>query len=225
MTQPALAEDPKPALAQETAQAKQQFLASQSPNVQQTVMAAFQRLLSSDVARNAKTVGEPAPDFELPNAQGGSLRLSKALKQGPVVLSFYRGGWCPFCNLELKALRDKLPEMRSLGATLIAVSPQDPEHSRRTASDMGLDFPVLSDQGNRLTRDYGLLMALDPEMRALYQEWGIDLVEANGNDSYELPVPATYVIDYDGIIRAAYVDKDYTRRMEPADIIAALKAL
>ncbi len=217
------AETPAITLLTQTEQAKQQFLTSQPEGVQHTVMAAFERLMSSDVAKDAKRVGDAAPDFKLPDAHGDTFQLSEALRRGPVVLSFYRGGWCPFCNLEFKALHDRLPEIRSLGATSVAVSPQDLEHSRKTASDLALDFPVLSDSGNRLTRQYGLLMTLDEAMRPLYNDWGMNVPEANGEDSYELPVPATFVIDQNGIIRAAYVEKDYTRRMEPADIIAALR--
>jgi len=215
----------RPALNEQTQQALSEFIASLGTEAQQTVGGAFAKLMDSDVAAKAKSVGDHAPDFNLPNVRGGETRLSELLKQGPVVVSFYRGGWCPFCNLEFKALHDCLPEIKALGATLIGISPETPDNSLSTVEKHGLQFEVLSDQGNAVARDYGLVMVLFEEMRPLYREWGINVPEANGDESYELPVPATYVIDPKGVIRAAHVDKDYTRRMEPADILAALREL
>lgn len=170
-------------------------------------------------------MGDTAPEFRLPNVQGGHTSLSELLKRGPVVLSFYRGGWCPFCNLEFKALHDKMHEMQTLGATLAGISPETLAVSRQTVQDHQLEFEVLSDEGNRVARDYGLVMVVDEAIRPYYAQWGIDIPAANGNETFELPVPATYLIDQSGRIRAAHVDKDYTKRMEPTDIMAALKAL
>jgi peroxiredoxin len=144
------------------------------------------------------------------------------LNNGPVVLSFYRGGWCPFCSLELQALQGILPEIRARGASLISVSPEKPDNSLSTAEKYNLEFEVLSDQANRTAREYGLLFTVHEEMRPLYLEWGFDVPVCNGDDSWELPVPATYIIDTNGVVRAAFIDKDYTKRMEPDDIIAAL---
>ncbi len=214
-----------PSLNEQTQQALSEFISSLSAQAQQTVGGAFEKLMQSAVAANARNVGDSAPDFALPNVRGGETRLSELLKQGPVVVSFYRGGWCPFCNLEFKALHDCLPEIKALGATLIGISPEKPDNSLSTVEKHGLQFEVLSDQGNAVARDYGLVMMLYEEMRPLYREWGINVPEANGDESYELPVPATYVIDPKGMIRAAHVDKDYTKRMEPADIVAALREL
>jgi peroxiredoxin len=161
----------------------------------------------------------------LPDVRGGQGQLADFLAHGPVVLSFYRGGWCPFCNLEFKALADILPAINAAGATLVGISPERPEVGQQTVADHGLEFEVLSDVGNLVIRDYGLLMRVDEQMRPHYRQWGIDLFAANGDESYELPVPATYVIDRDGVIRAAHVDRDYTSRMEPADILAALDSI
>jgi peroxiredoxin len=208
----------------QTTQVKENFIAGLPDNVQQTIGKNMEKLLQSDFAKNAKTVGNQAPDFSLPNVKGNLVKLSEACKAGPVVLSFYRGGWCPFCNLEMRALQQHLPQIKALGASLIAVSPQTPDNSL-IAEKLELEFEVLSDQGNNTVRDYGLLMQIYEEMRPLYLEWGFDLPAANGEDSYELPVPATYVIDKKGIIQAAYVDKDYTTRMEPTDIITALQRI
>jgi peroxiredoxin len=214
-----------PSLSQQTSQALNNFVSALPEDQQATVGQAFQDLLASDVAAHARNVGDQAPDFELPNVNGGSVSLQAALGTGPVVLSFYRGSWCPFCNLELNALQARLAEIRAANGRLIAVSPEKPDASLSHAEKLSLEFDVLCDQGNRVARDYGLIMRVPQSLRPLYLQWGIDLPAANGDDSYELPVPATYVIAPTGQIPAAYVDKDYTKRMEPDDIIAALKQL
>ena len=212
-------------LAEQTQETVEAFIGGLPEEVQQTVGGVMQRLMSSNITDNASNVGDKAPEFRLPNVKGGDTTLSELLESGPVVLSFYRGGWCPFCNLEFKALHDKLPEMQALGATLVGISPEALAVSQQTAQDNALEFEVLSDEGNRVARDYGLVMVVDEAIRPHYMQWGIDIPSANGDETFELPVPATYVIDQSGVIRAAHVDKDYTKRMEPADIVAALRAL
>jgi peroxiredoxin len=211
-------------LAQQTQETVEAFIGGLSTDVQQTVGEVFQRLMNSNITEYAKDVGDTAPEFRLPNVKGGTTSLSELLARGPV-LSFYRGGWCPFCNLEFKALHDKLPEMQALGATLVGISPETVAVSQQTVQDHELKFEVLSDEGNHVVRDYGLVMVIDEAIRPHYEQWGIDIPAANGDESFELPVPATYVIDQSGIIRAAHVDKDYTKRMEPAEIVTALQAL
>ena len=212
-------------LAEQTRETVEAFIVGLTPDVQKTVGEVFQRLLNSNITDHAKDVGDTAPEFRLPNVRGGTTSLSAMLEHGPVVLSFYRGGWCPFCNLEFKALHDKLPEIQALGATLVGISPETMAVSRQTVQDHQLEFEVLSDEGNRVARDYGLVMIVDKAIRPYYAQWGIDIPAANGDESFELPVPATYVIDQTGVIRAAHVDKDYTKRMEPAEIVTALQAL
>lgn len=201
------------------------FLAGLSKAQQDTVAAAFRELLASDVASEARRTGDTAPDFALPSVRGGTLRLRDLLEQGPVVLSFYRGSWCPFCNLELNALQQRLAEIQAQSGRLVAVSPEKPDASLSHAQKLALQFDVLSDPGNGVAGEYGLIMDLHPLLRPLYLEWGIDLPAANGDATYQLPVPATYVIDRSAVIRAAHVDKDYTRRMDPEAIIAALGSL
>jgi len=212
-------------LAQQTQQTLDDFLAALPDDQQRVVAAAFQELLASNVASNARSVGDRAPGFKLPNVRGGALDMRNALSEGPVVLSFYRGSWCPFCNLELNALQRHLPDIRGCGARLIAVSPEKPDSSLSHAEKLSLEFDVLSDLGNRTASDYGLIMTVAETLRPLYLQWSIDLPAANGDESHQLPVPATYVIDSAGVIRAAYVEKDYTKRMEPAEIVRALKSL
>lgn len=116
-----------------------------------------------------------------------------------------------------------LPEIKSLGASLVAISPQLPEKSMSTAKKNSLTFEVLSDVGNRVAREFGLVFTLPERLRPIYQNFGVDLPSSNGDDSFELPIPATYVIDVDGTILHAFVDTDYTKRLEPAEVVEALK--
>ena len=198
------------------------FITALPDSEKRTVEESFAALQASDVAAQALGTGDTAPDFILPGATGRQTGLGEMLQHGPVILSFYRGGWCPFCNLELQALQQRLPEFRSLGATLVAVSPETPDHSLSTAEKHALEFEVLCDSGNRVARDYGLLFTVHEAMRPLYLKWGLDVPACNGEDSWELPVPATYLIDTGRIIRTAHVDRDYTKRMEPQLIVDAL---
>ena len=170
-------------------------------------------------------VNADAPNFSLPDATGKTVELGQLLKDGPVVLSFYRGGWCPYCNIELRALQAALPEFRAHQATLVAVSPQTPDQSLSTAEKNELEFSVLSDQGNNVAREYGLVFELPEELRPIYANFGIDVPAHNGDDTFELPVPATFVIDQDGKVRYAFVNADYRQRVEPSEIVAALAQL
>lgn len=201
------------------------FISSQPADVQKDIMEAFEELLSSDIAKDALKTDDQAIDFTLPNASGQQVSLSEYLKKGPVVLNFYRGGWCPYCSLEFKALHDILPRIKALGATLIGISPETPDTTLSTAEKHQLQFEVLSDVGNQISAQYGLIMSVSEKMRPHYLNWGFDLPALNGNESYELPLPATYIINSDGRIAAHFVNKDYTQRMEPEDIIAALENL
>lgn len=182
-------------------------------------------LRESGIVDRSLAVGETAPLFELPNALGETIRLKDALNEGPVVLSFYRGQWCPYCNLELRALQKHLPEIEARGARLIAVSAQTPDNTLSTTEKHGLEYEVLSDLGNHVSRQYGLVFSLPADLRDVYEQFGIDLRDVNGDDRFELPVPAVYVIDTDRTIRYAFADADYTKRANPDDILATLDDL
>jgi peroxiredoxin len=212
-------------LAERIAKTVESFIAALPEDEALIVGGSFEKLQASTVAKQAVTTGNHAPDFTLPSVTDEPVTLYDILSNGPVVLSFYRGGWCPFCNLELQALQSRLPEIRALGATLIAISPETPDNSLTAIEKHQLEFQVLSDTGNKTARQYGLLFSVDEEMRPLYLKWGLDVPASNGDDSWELPVPATYVIDSNGVVRAAHVDKEYTRRMEPEQVLSALRDL
>ncbi len=185
----------------------------------------FQDLSRSGIVDRSLKVGNRAPDFVLPNQVDKSVRLSDLLAGGPAVVSFYRGSWCPFCTFEMQALQRALPSIIELGATLVAISPQTPDHSLSTAEKNRLTYEVLSDVGNVVAREFGIVFHLQDEMQSVFREFGLDLPEYNGDDTFDLPVPATYVIDTAGIIRLAFVDPDYTRRLDPAEILSALREL
>ncbi len=180
-------------------------------------------LVRSGIAEGCLRLGERAPAFTLPNVRGCQVSLQSVLAGGPVVLSFYRGGWCPFCNLELRALAQALPDIEAAGASLVAISPELPDYGRGTMEASDIRFEVLSDVGNRVARMFGLVFTLPEELRPIYAGFGIDLPAHNGDDTFELPMPATYIIGRDGTVLHAFVSADYTERMEPADIVYLLR--
>jgi peroxiredoxin len=169
--------------------------------------------------------GDRAPNFELPNARGERVRLVSLLERGPVVLVFYRGAWCPFCNTQLRTLQEVLAEIQSLGATLVAVSPQQPDTSAALVEDAGLCFEVLSDVGSYVASDYGITFELSAEDRSLFLAVGNDLANVNGADSWVLPAPSTYVVAGDGVIEYARVDPDFTKRPDVHEVLAVLAAV
>lgn len=197
-------------------------LAGQAPaEVLVTFNQEIAALVRSGITAAGLQAGALAPDFTLPNIDGRPLTLSALRAQGPVVLTFYRGAWCPYCNLHLRAYQAILPQIWELGATLVAISPQTPDASLTTAEQKGLTFPVLSDAGNAVARCYGLVFSLSETLRAV----SADLPAYNGDDTWELPLPGTFVIAPDGIVQLAFVDADWTQRLEPAAILDALRDL
>src|SRR6266404_8192805 len=152
-------------------------------------------LAASGISQHALKAGDRVPDFRLPDARGDYVRLCDLLAKGPVVLSFYRGGWCPYCNLELRALQKVLPQITALGAQLVAISSQTPDESLSTAEKNELAFPVLSDVGSATAKAFGIAFDLAEELRPIYARFGHALPDKNGDESRVLPIPATYVID------------------------------
>lgn len=182
-----------------------------------------QRLIQTGIAERSLRVGDTIPEFSLPDQEGKTVSSRDLLKNGPLVINFYRGGWCPYCNLEIRALQKILPEIKALGGQMIGVSPELPGKIAETAEKHSAEFPLLGDLGNKTAKQFGLAFTLAEELRPLYEQFGIDIPAHNGDEKYELPIPATYVIDKDGTVIDCFVDADYTKRMEPAEVIAALK--
>jgi peroxiredoxin len=185
---------------------------------------ATKELVESDIAKGL-TVNEQAQDFTLKDATGTSITLYEELKEGPVILTFYRGGWCPYCNLELKAYQRVLDDIKTTGAKLIAISPQTPDASLTTKEKNELEFLVLSDPNGNVAESYNLVFKLPDYLVEIYKQFGFDIPRDNNNDSWELPVPATYIIDQTGKIRFASVNPDYTKRAEPSKVVEALKEI
>ncbi|MBE9214692.1 AhpC/TSA family protein [Plectonema cf. radiosum LEGE 06105] len=182
-------------------------------------------LLNSGISDNSLQEGDTIPSFTLPNAIGELVDIYQLLKSSLVVISFYRGGWCPYCNLELRALQQALPEIKAYGGTLVAISPQTPDNSLSTVEKNELTFAVLSDVGNQVARQFGLVFTIPEALRPIYQGFGINLPASNGDESFELPIPATYVVNTDGVIVHAFVKPDYTQRQNPEEIVTILKEI
>jgi len=199
------------------------FVGRAAPERVATMEHATQALRDSGMEAKALKVGQPAPDVLLPNASGKSIQLSTLWQQGPLILVFYRGGWCPYCNLELRAWQDLLPEVKAKGAQMVAISPQTPDNSLSTQQKNELAFEVLSDSELLASNGFGIAFDMSLELVALYSSVGHDLPKTNGNGRWTLPVPATYVIGTDGVIQFAHVDVDYRNRAEPAEILASIK--
>jgi len=187
-----------------------------------TMAAVTVDLKSMKLEDNSLKVGEKIPQFNLPDHNGTDRSLSGYLDKSAVVLSFYRGGWCPYCNLELHALQKSLPQIETAGAKLVAISPETPDHSLSTREKNELAFDVLHDKENYVAKSFGLVFVLPEVLRPIYQGAGIDIPGHNGDTSFELPMPATYIVNQQGEITYRFVDVDYTKRLEPAEIVAKL---
>ena len=203
---------------------KAEFTSKAPEDKQQAYEVFIAALGNSGLVEKALQTGQQAKDFTLTNAVGKSTNLSQLLEQGPVVLTWYRGGWCPYCNLTLHALQDHLPKFKALGANLVALTPELPDKSLSTAEKHSLEFEVLTDHHNEIARSYGVVFQVPPEIMAYYNQ-GFDMQEFNGDSSNELPLAATYTIDSQKVIRYAYLDADYRRRAEPEELVAKLQEM
>lgn len=168
--------------------------------------------------------GDRAPNFILKNAEGEEVSLYENLLNGPVILTWYRGGWCPYCNMTLNYLSKEMPKIKKEGAQLFALTPEVPDSSISTKEKHDLKFEVLSDLGNKIAKDYGIVYQLSPEVASIFQD-KFDLHAYNGDSSDELPLSATYIIDQEGVIQYAFLDVDYRKRAEPRKLIKELKKL
>lgn len=193
-----------------------------SRSVIETMHRATSELKASGLADRALGVGAKAPEFTLAAPDGIEVSSADFLSRGPLVVSFYRGVWCPYCNMELEALEAARPDIEASGASLVAISPQSAVNSRKSVRQNGLGFPILSDPGNAVAAAFGLRFELPDYLVELYKDLRNDLPSFNGDASWTLPMPARYVIGTDGVIAYANVEPDYTRRPEPKDLLAAI---
>ncbi|MGL5767740.1 MAG: peroxiredoxin-like family protein [Sarcina sp.] len=182
---------------------------------------ATEELKATSIEEKALKVGDKIPSFTLRNAYGKEVSSNELLQKGSLVINFYRGKWCPYCNLELQEYASALDKLEALDATLVAISPELPD---KDFSDK-LDFEILSDLGSKVARKFNLVFQVDSEVEKIYKTFGIDLQVANGDDSKELPMPATYVVNKDGIVVLSFVNADYTKRLDIEEVLDKLKEL
>ncbi|MEM7622406.1 MAG: peroxiredoxin-like family protein [Planctomycetota bacterium] len=203
---------------------KASFAAAADDNTKRIYAEGIQSVADAGVLAAAVNTGDTAPAFTLPDAQGNPVSLASLLGDGHVVMVWYRGGWCPYCNLTLRAYQEVLPQIKEAGGTLVAVSPELPDNALTTKEKNELDFVVLTDENNRVARDFGVVFSLTGAVHDNYNK-NFDFDTWNGQPSGELPLAATYVIDASGVVRYAFLDADYRERAEPSEVLAALQAI
>jgi peroxiredoxin len=204
---------------------RERELAKTPPKVLEIQRQAFDLLTATGTASGVVTVGAVAPDFELQGIDGTLVSLHELCRRGPSILSFFRGGWCPFCSMELRAYQNLVESIEALGASLVAISPEKPELLAQVAGDNELSFPVLSDRDNQVAHRYGLVYTVPEALRAIYEGFGLDLPQRHETTTFELPIPATYLVDRHCRIRRAFVNLDQTQRGEPGDFLQGLREL
>lgn len=190
-----------------------------------TIHRATAELIASGQAEHALKAGDVAPAFDLEDADANVVRSEDLLAEGPLIVSFYRGVWCPYCNMDLQALEAAQPEFEARGARLVAISPQTPPNSRKSQRDNKLGFPILSDANSQVAAAFGIRFQLSDDLIELYKTFGNDLPRINDDPSWVLPMPARYVIGADGVIAYAEVNPDYTRRPDPSELLPVLDRL
>jgi len=211
-------------LAQEIAVLNIEAAKNTPPEVAEAFQNTITNWISSHIENDALKDGEKIPSFQLKNANGEQVSFDDLLKQGPIVISFYRGGWCPYCNLELKALQNHLSEIEKYNGALVAISPELPDNSLTTIEKNALAFQVLTDRNLEVAKQFGLAIQLPEIIEDMTQNiFGLDLAKINGTNTFDLPIPATYVIDMEHVVRYAYVNPNFMQRAEPTKIVEILK--
>jgi peroxiredoxin len=201
------------------------WLRTPSQEVLDTMQRGTAELIASGQAQRARKAGDPAPEFTLKDPDGRPVSSRELLAKGPLVVSFYRGVWCPYCNLELQALQDALPDITARGASLVAISPQTAPNSRKSQRENRLGFPILSDVKSEIANAFGIRFALPEYLVELYKGFKNDLPVFNDDPSWVLPMPARFVIGTDGIIAYSEVNPDYTKRPDPSELLPVLDRL
>lgn len=194
-----------------------------SSHAHSLIAKSINELISSGIVEQSLQIGDFVPNFVLPNAFAQPIELYNLLASGAVVISFFRGHWCPYCSLELDALQQALPAIQTLGASLIAISPQTHKYTTFTVEKHEITYEVLSDRNNNIARQFGIVFQIPEYLRPIFQELGHVLPKYNGDESFELPIPATYVISQEGKVVYAFVDPNYTKRLDPITIVSILR--
>lgn len=203
-----------------------QASAAMIPAEKQKIMEqALSDLKAKHLSEKALKVGQTFPDFKLPDANGQPVALAKLLKSGPVVVSFYRGSWCPYCNAQLADFQKNYGEFKARGATLVAITPEKPELEQSMKQSKKIEFDILNDANNKVATRIGLVFGVTPELKSVYQQFGVDLEKSQGNSEWKLPIPATYVIAKNHQVAYAFVDPDYRNRANTAEVLKALDGL
>ncbi|GGH29065.1 AhpC/TSA family protein [Sphingobacterium alkalisoli] len=182
----------------------------------------IQDLKTKNIEENSVATGDTFPDFSLPNTNNEILKLQELLQNGKVIVAFFRGSWCPYCNLELKALQENLKQIIDRKATLVEISPQTPDYSEELKGNHNLGFELLTDKNNALAKQVGISFGLQDYVIPTYGSLDIELSEYNGNDNNELPVPAVFVIDTNGSITYKFVDTNYMNRINIKELMEQL---
>jgi peroxiredoxin len=191
----------------------------------QIMLRATKTLVESGQADRALKAGDKAPEFSLTDANGNIHNSRDLLERSSLVVTFYRGVWCPYCNVDLAALEAERSEIEARGAGIVAISPQTAGNSRKSQRDNRLSFPILTDTNSEIAETFGIRFSLPDDLIELYKSFGNDLAQINAGRDWRLPMPARYVIGRDGMIGYAEVNPDYTRRPDPSDLLPILDRL
>lgn len=199
--------------------------AAGTKELKDTILSAKSGIEQSFDPKQAIQPGAKLPEFCLPDATGKEVSSSELLSKTPLLITFYRGEWCPFCNLALRAFQLRLAEIEAEGVTFVAISPELPDTSLSTVEKNELSFPVLSDVGLKFARKLGIVWKQPDELRAVFDTFGTSLKARNGDDSFEVPIPTTILVDQDGVVRNVHADPDYFKRLEPQEALDWIKEL
>ena len=202
-----------------------EFEAAVPPAVSEALHRGTKELIASGAQNRALKAGDIAPEFTLPDADGNSISSKALIAKRPLVVTFYRGVWCPYCNFDLSALEEAWSEIEARGASLVAISEQTAANSRKSQRQNGLGFPIIGDHGGEISAQFGVRWTLPDYLREVHKVLGADPTQFNGEDSWTLPMPARYVIAQDGAIAYAEVNADYSRRPEPSNLFPVLEQL
>lgn len=213
------------ALASQLTSQYNEFEASAPPAIKDPIIAANSNFGATFDQSQVIKPGDVFPDFSLPDAKGEIVSSVELLAESPVLVTFYRGEWCPYCNLALNELQKHVPTYQSLGARFVAISPELPNKSLTLIQKHNLNFPVLSDVGNAYARQLGIVFKQDESLRQPYATLGIDFKQRYGDDSFEIPVPLTLLVGKDGLVKNVFLDPDFTKRLEPETAIEWIKEL